>query len=495
MIILYCKTGRYTIPYSRGFRDFTLFLGVFMNSSVLIDNLKKRKDHPIWMLICFAMFNCWQMGFVYFMTPSLVIDGRVPLPITEDNVTLLIAAGYLLAILVMIFLPCLVVWGERVSVCGALVSIAALFVPMAPEAQTLLLYIHSFFCFFMIGFESFIIINLFSEKTAVLHLTVGYSVALLMISLVQNDILPLTFSAFRWLTVIMLLMMLVFFFRLPSAKESYPVYVKKRDGISLPKKLFWGVYILVFVSCIMMLAGPTAVAVVKHGIFVSYLSDALATLAVYILYRRFSIHPMRTAPVFTAFSAVGFLFLFISSYLPGLAYISCVFIGFGFVPCQFLPLYGNILMKNYPSRYITPIIMGLAVVTVVIQSALVEIFRSVPEMLYLAYAAITVVLTVIFLQLAPHLIYAFDRKIEDKEDKNKMEEIEVIAETASPLDALTKREREVLDLIGCGYSNADIAKVLFISEHTVNDYTKKIYRKLDVHSRHAAAQIVNKYNK
>ena len=52
---------------------------------------------------------------------------------------------------------------------------------------------------------------------------------------------------------------------------------------------------------------------------------------------------------------------------------------------------------------------------------------------------------------------------------------------------------EVLELISCGYSNADIAKLLFISEHTVNDHTKKIYRKLNIHSRHAAASIINKY--
>jgi len=64
---------------------------------------------------------------------------------------------------------------------------------------------------------------------------------------------------------------------------------------------------------------------------------------------------------------------------------------------------------------------------------------------------------------------------------------------AALLAQLTKREREVLDLIGLGYSNADIAKILVISEHTVNDYTKKIYRKLDVHSRHAAASIINRY--
>ena len=64
----------------------------------------------------------------------------------------------------------------------------------------------------------------------------------------------------------------------------------------------------------------------------------------------------------------------------------------------------------------------------------------------------------------------------------------------SPLSQLTARELEVLELIGGGYSNRDIAKILVISEHTVNDYTKKIYRKLEVHSRHAAAQVINRYH-
>ncbi len=467
-----------------------------MNTSLLLENLRKRRSYPLWMLVCFGMFTAWQMGFVYFMTPTLVIDGRVPLPITEDNVTLLIAAGYLLSILVMIFLPRIVVWAERILCILALVTMAVLYIPMSPDMQTLVLYIHSFACFFMIGFESFIMINLFSEKTTVAHLVIGYSAANVLVGLVQNDIIPLSFSVFRVLTVIMLLMMLVFFFGLPAKKDSYPEYIKRSDRVYMPKKLFWGVYILVFISCIIMLAGPTAVAVVKNGVLVAYLSDVAAALTVYLLYKKFSVHPMRTASIFMAFSAVGFLFLFISSYMPGMTYVACVFIGFGFLPCQLLPLYGNVLMKNYPSRYITPIIMGLAVVTVVIQSALVELFRSVPDMLHLAYAAITVVLTVIFLQLAPHLIYAFDRKIEAKEAEKEMDDNrEETIQSDSPLDTLTKREREVLDLIGCGYSNADIAKVLFISEHTVDDYTKKIYRKLDVHSRHAAAQIVNKYNK
>lgn len=63
----------------------------------------------------------------------------------------------------------------------------------------------------------------------------------------------------------------------------------------------------------------------------------------------------------------------------------------------------------------------------------------------------------------------------------------------SPFDVLTKREIEVLELIARGFTNADIAKTLYISEHTVNDFTKKIYRKLNVHNRQAAAQLLHRY--
>ncbi|MBQ9931590.1 MAG: helix-turn-helix transcriptional regulator [Firmicutes bacterium] len=61
------------------------------------------------------------------------------------------------------------------------------------------------------------------------------------------------------------------------------------------------------------------------------------------------------------------------------------------------------------------------------------------------------------------------------------------------LRVLTKKEREVVDLICLGYSNGDIAKLLFISEHTVKDHTKKIYPKLGVHSRFELASLVGNW--
>ena len=52
---------------------------------------------------------------------------------------------------------------------------------------------------------------------------------------------------------------------------------------------------------------------------------------------------------------------------------------------------------------------------------------------------------------------------------------------------LTPREHEVLTLIAQGASDAGIADRLFLSPHTVQSHTKSLYRKLDVHSRAAAA--------
>lgn len=49
--------------------------------------------------------------------------------------------------------------------------------------------------------------------------------------------------------------------------------------------------------------------------------------------------------------------------------------------------------------------------------------------------------------------------------------------------SLTPREQEVLKLIAKGLNRTDVAELLGLSKHTVSDYIKIIYRKLDVSSR------------
>ncbi|MGH8147625.1 MAG: response regulator [Rhodanobacteraceae bacterium] len=53
-------------------------------------------------------------------------------------------------------------------------------------------------------------------------------------------------------------------------------------------------------------------------------------------------------------------------------------------------------------------------------------------------------------------------------------------------DALSARERGILDLVAHGHNNRQIAERIGLSRFTIEDYTKRIYRKLAVGSRAAA---------
>ncbi|NOT06454.1 MAG: response regulator [Anaerolineales bacterium] len=72
---------------------------------------------------------------------------------------------------------------------------------------------------------------------------------------------------------------------------------------------------------------------------------------------------------------------------------------------------------------------------------------------------------------------AFRRVIEETRLKN---------QSSSELNALTDREREVLDLLAQGLTNKEIAEKLFITTNTVKRHLKAVFEKLDVHTRSAA---------
>lgn len=57
----------------------------------------------------------------------------------------------------------------------------------------------------------------------------------------------------------------------------------------------------------------------------------------------------------------------------------------------------------------------------------------------------------------------------------------------SELDALTDREREVLELLAKGMTNKEIAETLVITPNTVKRHLKAIFEKLEIHTRSAAA--------
>jgi DNA-binding NarL/FixJ family response regulator len=60
------------------------------------------------------------------------------------------------------------------------------------------------------------------------------------------------------------------------------------------------------------------------------------------------------------------------------------------------------------------------------------------------------------------------------------------------LDALSSREREILECLARGMSRHEIAEQLFISSHTVRTHINHVLHKLDVHSTLAAVTLARK---
>ncbi|HEY3542056.1 MAG TPA: response regulator transcription factor [Gaiellaceae bacterium] len=60
--------------------------------------------------------------------------------------------------------------------------------------------------------------------------------------------------------------------------------------------------------------------------------------------------------------------------------------------------------------------------------------------------------------------------------------------TDAPATELTRREHEILKLVAEGYSNSQLAKMLWVTEQTVKFHLSNIYRKLDVANRTEASR-------
>ncbi len=461
-----------------------------MSSQILFQNEKRRREVPLWQLLCFVMFCVWQMGFIYFIGPALNIDGRTPLPISPDNLTLLIVAGYVCSILTMILFPRAVIWLSRISTGVALLTAIGLFFPFSPTILTVLIYIQCFCCCYMIGFESATMVHYFTDNSVTKHLLIAYPVGYTLVACIQSDFLPMDFSLFRILTLIMLGLLLLFYIKSPS--KSCIRFVKKTDKLVVPKRLLFGFLLFAFLGALLGVIAPAAAAEIKYGVFTAYLGCAVSSALLYLLYKKTGRHPITFVSYIIGISAVGYVMLVLSQYLPALGLVAAALIGVGMGACALLPLFALVVVKQYPSKFIVPGYIALAMLAVVVQSVLVEAFRSSAVLLNLSYLAVVIILAILYVLLEPNLLFALKRKFEEPKPE------EATVEQVSPfpipegLSALTRRELEIVDLISCGHSNGEIAKILIISEHTVKDHTKNIYRKLNVHSRFELTALVNK---
>lgn len=68
-----------------------------------------------------------------------------------------------------------------------------------------------------------------------------------------------------------------------------------------------------------------------------------------------------------------------------------------------------------------------------------------------------------------------------REEKINVDDIDLEQLSCAPI-SLSRREQEVIKMIAEGYTNAQIAEKIFLSNHTVNTHRKNIMRKLGVNN-------------
>jgi DNA-binding NarL/FixJ family response regulator len=68
----------------------------------------------------------------------------------------------------------------------------------------------------------------------------------------------------------------------------------------------------------------------------------------------------------------------------------------------------------------------------------------------------------------------------------------VDGESSANLDILSHRQRELLELVVEGFTNAQIAKRLFLSESTVKQHLRAAYKLLGMSNRTQAAKLVRR---
>jgi DNA-binding CsgD family transcriptional regulator len=66
----------------------------------------------------------------------------------------------------------------------------------------------------------------------------------------------------------------------------------------------------------------------------------------------------------------------------------------------------------------------------------------------------------------------------------------LLLEERGRIPRLTRREREILNLVAEGKTNVEIAEELWVSPSTVRKHLENVYGKLGVHTRTAAAAFV-----
>ena len=220
---------------------------------LLSENENKKISVGLSLLLCLSMFTTWQMGVMLFSNKSLSIGAKTPIPfaLNSNVITALVTAGFIVDILFLIFLQRHSVMAARLSVGIALLSALMFYLPLPPHMAAMLFYIQAFCCVFLIGSLIAVIVNLLTEKAAIKEVIISMTSSGCLIAILQNDVLPIPFSVFRGYMIVALVMLLMFFCKMP--KGTWPEYAKKSDSLVKPKAFMVQLFALIGFSSVITL--------------------------------------------------------------------------------------------------------------------------------------------------------------------------------------------------------------------------------------------------
>lgn len=435
--------------------------------------MQKKLDLKHYLLIFIETFNIWQMGIIFYSSKTLTINNLINTPIVLNNSIFVVLLGYIIGILAMYFKPQKTILLGRISMLISLVYSVLLFLPINTVLFSILYYILTFNCVFFISINMSLIINYYSIKTALTDVILGAITSGFFIALCQNQILPLSFNVFNFISVICLSLIVFAFFKLPT---NYNIkFTSKDNKVKLPsKKTIIGLAVIHFLASLNTLFTASISESVMNGTSVAYIGVISSALLFVFLYKKKKLLEFKICTYYFGITAIGFLLYLIP--INEIKYLSLFLQGFGFFLLLITPYFATNLFETYPSKLIAPVAVSISLVAVFISSGILEILRNNSTLLYSIYSFISILATILYLLFEKDLEFNYSNK-------------------KTNFDKLTKRENDVANLLVKGYTVKEISQLLFLSEYTIKDYIKSIYRKYEVNSKVKFIVAFNNNNK
>lgn len=248
------------------------------------------------LLLFSTPFIVWQMGIIYFSGTTMSLFGRTPVPLTQEDTTLIIAAGYILSILFLSFFPRKAVWAERFLLPVALLATILMLLPLSPQVITVLFYISAFVCVFSIGTMLSVAAQHFTVDTTWRDGIISMTVGGVFIAVLQNDLLKVSSTAFIILSVLLVAMLTTLFYMIPAKIET--PFVTREDKTKMPKILFFGIWLISGFSTLLVCFASSYAESVPGGVSTIYLSAAVMAVVLYLLRKKLGLKSIRVYGVF-----------------------------------------------------------------------------------------------------------------------------------------------------------------------------------------------------